>query len=208
MPQITAIEPQKRRKGRFNVFADGNFSFSVDEKILVDEKLEVGKNLTQDKIEKIITEYELSKILEKVFNFLSFRPRSKREILDYLKRKNVGEEVQKIILAKLEKLSYVNDLEFAKFFVESRVKFRPKGKRLIAAELAQKGIDKEIIEKVLSETQTSEIDLAKVAISKKLERFLKLPELGAKQKISQFLARRGFSWETIKTIIDSSLKTE
>ena len=88
MPQITSIEPQKRRKGRFNVFADGNFSFSVDEKILADEKLKVGENLTAEKIEKIISEYELSKILEKVLRFLSFRLRSKKEIVNYLKKKN------------------------------------------------------------------------------------------------------------------------
>lgn len=208
MPQVTAIEPQKRKKGRFNVYVDGEFAFGLDEKILADEKLKIGQNLAQKRIEKIISEYELAKILDKVYRFLSFRPRSKKEIEQYLRKKGIGEEEKKIVLKKLEKAGFVNDLAFAKFFVESRVKFRPKGKRLIAAELAQKGIDKETINQVLSETQTSEIDLAKVAISKKLERFLKLPELGAKQKISQFLARRGFSWETIKTIIDSSLKTE
>lgn len=208
MPQVTAIEPQKRKKGRFNVYVDGEFAFGLDEKILADEKLKIGQNLAQKRIEKIISEYELAKILDKVYRFLSFRPRSKKEIEQYLSKKGIGEEEKKIVLKKLEKAGFVNDLAFAKFFVESRVKFRPKGKRLIAAELAQKGIDKDTINQVLSETQTSEIDLAKVAISKKLERFLKLPELGAKQKISQFLARRGFSWETIKTIIDSSLKTE
>lgn len=208
MPQISAVEPQKKRKGRFNVYVDGQFSFAVDEKILADENLAVGQKMTQQKIEKIILEYELSKILDKVYRFLSFRPRSKKEIEQYLKRKNLGEEEKKIVLKKLEKSGFVNDTEFAKFFVESRLKFRPKGRYLLKAELIQKGIDKNLIEKVLGEINISEVELAKSAISKKLPRFLKLGELEAKNKIAQFLARRGFSWETIKTLIDSQTNLE
>lgn len=60
----------------------------------------------------------------------------------------------------------------------------------------------------MAEIEISEVELAKTAIDKKLPRFLKLPELAAKNKIAQFLARRGFSWETIKTIIDREAKLE
>lgn len=205
MPQITAIEPQKRKGGRFNVYVDGEFSFALSEKILADENLAVGQKITQQKIEKIILEYELSKILDKVYRFLSFRPHSKKEIENYLKRKKLGETEIKVVLKKLEKAGFINDLDFAKFFIESRVKFRPKGRHLLKAELIQKGIDKNLIEEVLDRIEISEVELAKAAISKKLPRFLKLPQLEAKNKIAQFLARRGFSWETIKTLIDTEL---
>lgn len=208
MPQITAIEPQKRKNGRFNIFVDGKFAFGLDEKTLADFNLKIGQNLTQKKIEEIVAKAELGKIIDKVYNFLSFRPRSKKEIEQYLKRKNFGEAEIKMVLKKLEKTGFINDVEFAKFFAESRVKFRPKGKRLIASELAQKGVDRETVEKVLSEIETPELELAQKSISKKLDRFLKLPQLEAKNKIAQFLARRGFSWETIKTIIDSRMKLE
>lgn len=208
MPQITAIEPQKRKKGRFNIFVDGKFAFGLDEKILADFNFKIGQNLTQNKIEEIITAAELGKIIDKVYNFLSFRPRSAKEIEQYLKRKKFGEEEKKIVLKKLEKSGFINDVEFAKFFVESRVKFRPKGTRLITAELRQKGVDREIIEKVLAQIGISEVELAQKSISKKLDNFLKLPQLKARNKIAQFLARRGFSWETIKIIIDSKMKLE
>ena len=59
----------------------------------------------------------------------------------------------------------------------------------------------------MAEVNLPETELAKAAIAKKLSRFLKLAPLDAKNKIAQFLARRGFSWETIKTIIDTTLKT-
>lgn len=207
MPQITAIEPQKRKAGRFNIFVDGKFSFALSEKILADEDLAVGQKITGAKIEKLITEYELSKNLEKVFKFLSYRLRSQKEIVNYLKKRNLGEEEINLIVKKLEKLKMLNDFEFAKFFIESRLKFRPKGKQLLKLELTQKGVEKDTIEKVLSEIEISEVELAQTAISKKLPRFLKLGEIEAKTKVFQFLARRGFTWEVIKTVVDTALKT-
>lgn len=202
MAQISAIEPQKRRKGRFNIFVDGEFAFSVDEKILAEENLKVGQEMSQTSANRIIKVSEVGKILEKVFNFLSYRPRSKKEILDYLKKRNLGEKEKEAILKKLDKLGFIDDEEFARSFVQSRIRSKPKGKRMLWQELRRKGIEKEIIEKVLEEIQISEVDLAKKAIAKKLERFLKLPQKEAKERIATYLLRRGFSWETVKTLID------
>jgi len=202
MSEITSIEPQKRRTGRFNVFVDGVFSFALSEDLVAREKIKIGQKITQEQIEKLIQEYEIGKILEKVFKFLSFRQRSKKEILDYLKRKNLGEKEIELVVKKLERLGFINDEEFARFFIQSRIKGRPKGKRLLAQELRQKGVEKEIIEKILEEVELPEIELAAKAIEKKLKNFLKLRPQDARVKIANFLARRGFSWETIKELID------
>jgi regulatory protein len=202
MSEITSIEPQKRRTGRFNVFVDGVFSFALSEDLVAREKIKIGQKITQEQIEKLIQEYEIGKILEKVFKFLSFRQRSRKEILDYLKKKKLGEKEIELVVKKLEKLGFINDEEFARFFIQSRIKGRPKGKRLLAQELRQKGVEKEIIEKILEEVELPEIELAAKAIEKKLKNFLKLRPQDARVKIANFLARRGFSWETIKELID------
>ncbi|OGD85870.1 hypothetical protein A2Z23_00900 [Candidatus Curtissbacteria bacterium RBG_16_39_7] len=202
MSEITAIEPQKRRAGRFNIFVDGVFSFALSEDLIAREKIKIGQKITQEQIEKLIQEYELEKILEKVFRFLSYRQRSKQEILNYLKKKNLGEKEIELVIKKIEKLGFIDDEEFARAFVQSRIKARPKGKRLLIQELRQKGIEKEIIEKTLEEVTLPEIELAQKAIEKKLKNFLKLPPQEAKVKIAGFLARRGFSWDTIKELID------
>lgn len=204
MPQISAIEPQKRKKGRFNIYLDGEFAFGVGENLIVRENLKIGKNLPKEEINRLVEESGIEKILEKVFKFLSFRPRSKKEILDYLKRKNLGKNESELALKRVEKLGFINDEEFARFLVQSRVKSKPKGKRVLILELRQKGIDNEIIEKILDEVTVSELELAQRAISKKLENFLKLPPNAAREKITAYLGRRGFSWDTIKELIDTA----
>ena len=55
---------------------------------------------------------------------------------------------------------------------------------------------------------TNEIELAKKAVEKKLRLWKNLPPEEFRQKLTGFLARRGFDWETIKKTIDESLKKE
>jgi len=207
MGEITAIEPQKRRTGRFNIFVDGVFSFALSEDLIASRKIEIGQKISQEQIEKLIQEYELSKNLEKVFKFLSYRQRSKKEILDYLKKKKLGEKEIELVVKRLEKLGLINDEEFARFFIQSRIVEKPRGKSLLIRELRQKGIEKETIDKILDEVKIPEVELAQKAIERKLKNFLKLSEQDARAKITSFLARRGFSWDTIKEIIDRTRYT-
>ena len=151
---------------------------------------------------------------EKWFNrslkLLTFRPRSKKEILDWLERKKILPTLQKQILGKLEELNFINDEEFVKWWLEQRISFRPMGRRRIEMELKQKGIDKETIVKLLNclIATTTEKELAKKAVEKKLRLWQNLPSDEFCQKLTGFLARRGFSWETIKEVVDEILKKE
>jgi len=145
------------------------------------------------------TPTDFKKILDRVYRFLSLRPRSKKEVADYLKNRKIspfeGEKIFKIL--KEQKL--INDLEFAKWWVEQRETFKPKGKIALRVELKQKGISEEIIEKAL--VHIDEESLAKKALAKKIEAYRKLPPEEFFRKISQFLSYRGFSWQTIEKII-------
>jgi regulatory protein len=103
-------------------------------------------------------------------------------------------------------LDLIDDEKFAKWWVEQRMSFRPKGKRILNYELGIKGIDRDIIEKVLSETQIDEAKTAKELLEKKLYRWKNLDRLKAQKKMSDFLARKGFEWEVIKNAIDLATK--
>lgn len=124
--------------------------------------------------------------LESAFHFLSFRSRSEKEMRDFLKKKEVVEIDETI--NKLKELDFINDAKFAKEFVESRSKNKPKGKKALMIELARKGIKIENIE-------IDEKELATKAISRK--------SFKNKEQMQRFLYSRGFSWETIIGIIGS-----
>lgn len=201
MAQITAIKPQKK-PGKFNLFLDGKFAFSLKPEVIVRENLRVNLLLKEEEVERLIRENEIQINLDRVYNFLSFRPRSKKEILDFFKRKKLGDQTQKVLLKKLEDQKVINDLDFARWWVEQRKTFRPRGKQLLKIELRQKGIDKGIIEKVLFSNPESEIDLAVLIIEKKYSQGKSLSKEELKKKIYGFLLRRGFSYEVIRKAIE------
>ena len=216
MPQITSIEPQKRRKGRFNIYVDGQFSFALDENLLAKYMLAAGKSLTANEIERLIGENEAGKLFDASLRFLSYRPRSEKEVGDFLVKKIARVENIKFnqasqspvipqIITRLKKQGFLNDEEFADWWVKARTGSQPKGSYLIKRELAGKGIDKDIIEKAISKI-TNQRELGYKVIHKKLETWKKLTNLELKKKIYEHLARRGFDSKTINEVIAQIVK--
>ena len=217
MGKITDITFQKKDPKRVNISIDGEFAFgfSVEAKFL--NKLAVGKNLPQAQINKLVESDQIERLINKALKFLSFRPRSEKEVRDYLLRKGKIGEIEKSdtektqyeksvekVVQKLKNLDQINDKEFASWLVEQRKRFRPRGNRLIEAELAQKGIDKDTINEITQEkNQESEEELAIKAAKKKLPSYKKLNRDEFRIKLGQYLARRGFDWGTIKKVVDT-----
>jgi regulatory protein len=140
------------------------------------------------------------KFYERVARYIAIRPRSKKEITDYLVRKKVSPALSTQIIAQLGESNLINDAEFAYWWVDQRSTFRPKGKRALLAELSQKGISREIAEKVINQ-QVNELPLAAAAAQKKLKTLSRFSPEDQRQKLTSFLLRRGFSWETIKSVL-------
>lgn len=165
---------------------------------------------------------EFAKFYNKALRFLSFRPRSEKEVRDNLaKKKSFGrgsgpsEATIELIIKKLKDYKFLDDLEFAKMWVQDRSLLKLKPLRVIKFELKQKGITEEIIEQVLSDSKEDEKDLekAKKIIDKKISKYLPagrqvkgLEKQKIREKLGRFLASRGFDYDTIKKSIDEVLK--
>jgi len=137
-------------------------------------------------------------LLEKVYHFLSFRPRSEKEIRDYLEKQHASDLTIRKVIDKLRKQKLVDDEAFADWWLEQRGSFRPKGKIALKAELKWKGIDREIINRLL-EVKVDEILLAKRAIKDKNI---------SVRKLAAYLTRRGFTWSTITAVLEERRKKE
>ncbi len=208
MSRITDIKPQKNKK-RFNIYLDGKFAFGVSAEAKLKAGLKIDQEISSQKVETLIKEDEFIKFYDRALKFLSYRPRSEKEIQDWFKRKKVGGETQKLIEKKLKGLGYLNDQEFTRWWIEQRMTFRPFGKRRLALELRQKGINKEMVEEELGKLENDKlIELAEELVKKKMKIMKDLPYFEARKKLTAFLARRGFSWEIIKTVVAKTLKKE
>src|SRR5579872_5301708 len=153
---------------------------------------------------------EYNALYLRVLKFLNFRPRSEKEIRDYLQKKlqkftGVDSSVIDLIIHKLKQQKFLNDEEFAKMWVRSRTEFKPKGKYLVRQELKQKGISEDIIEEVLGpEIRTqSDKDLAIQVLEHKKKKYAPMDRNERFQKAGSMLARRGFSLDTIRAAIDA-----
>lgn len=211
MPQISEITKQKKRE-RFNIFIDDRFAFSVSNYSLLENKLSVGIYLDEEKINHILAKEQIGILTDLAVKFLSFRPRSEKEVRDYLVKKiaqkneikfNVARQSPLIeqVVNKLKRYKYINDEEFAKWLLNSRLKSNsPRSLRVILAELKIKGISPQIIEKV-SQNTPNESEQAKKALSKKVKRWEKLKSLEFKKKAYSYLTGRGFDFDSIKDAV-------
>lgn len=145
-----------------------------------------------------------NKFYNLALRFLSYRPRSEKEVRDKLKTKNVEPEIIDKIILKLKEKKFINDEEFARGWIESRLRFKPRSARLMKLELKQKGIEEETINKVINDEglMINDVESAKKLVEKRIGRFRNLPKQEIYQKLGRFLASKGFSWDTIKKAID------
>lgn len=157
---------------------------------------------------------DLEKLYNKTLHFLSFRPRSEKEIKDYLSKKTKKAlpaarqgKIKNQVLFKLKEQNLVNDEEFVDWWIDQRMSLKPKGKIVLKKELLQKGVDLELVEGKLSTISNQQLTiLARKLVDKKLKLYKNLPPLKLKKKLSSFLARRGFDWQTINLVIDEFLQ--
>ncbi|OGY12047.1 MAG: hypothetical protein A3A58_01355 [Candidatus Blackburnbacteria bacterium RIFCSPLOWO2_01_FULL_41_27] len=202
MPQITRIVQQKDQN-RVSVYLDGKFAFGVTLESLLQNNLSVGKELTKEQVASLINQSGQDKVFSRVLRFVTSRPHSEKEIKLWFKKKKVDEVVQGVVLNRLTKLGLVDDLAFAKWWIETRTVFRPKPQKILKYELRIKGIKDEITEEALGQTETqTDLEIAIRVAEKRWPRLKALPEKEARKKLAEFLARRGFSWGTIKEVAD------
>lgn len=146
------------------------------------------------------------KFLDKTLHFLSFRPRSEKEVRDNLTKKKAPLEIVDQIITRLKEQRFLDDEEFTRWWIEQRSKFRPRGIRVIKLELKQKGIAREVIDSVIQNSEfriQNDLDSAKKIVTKKLAKYKDLQKYEIYQKLGGILARKGFDWETIKESIDA-----
>lgn len=141
--------------------------------------------------------------------YLGHRQRSVSEIHRHLRGKKFDDEAIAAAIDNLRAQRYVDDEAFARYWLEQRERFRPRGDRGIRMELAQKGVSRDVIDVVLGErSPDADIEQAKKALSRPMTRWTMLTAPERKRKIHTYLAARGFSYGTIEEVIRANVEDE
>jgi regulatory protein len=194
---ITALKAQKRARGRVDVHLDGEVAFSVA--LIHALWLKIGQALSDDEIASLRAADTLEQAKQRVVGLLEFRPRSAQEVRQRLKRAGVDEATIDQVIDQLKAAGMLDDAAFAAAWVESRLRANPRGKRMLAWELRQKGADPQAIEASLAGVDDAEAALA--AARKRLPRLAALPAPDRRRKLIEYLARNGFAFAIIEDVL-------
>ena len=197
MVKISAIKQQLKRQDRYSIYVDGKYVLSLSEGDLIRTRLKIGQALDEQELLNLKDQSVLGKAYERALNLLSHRPRSEWELYDYLKRKQYDEDVIQLTLTRLREHGYVDDMAFARRWVENRRLLKPTNKRRLSQELRQKRIADEIIEQVLAEDETDEYAVLRELVERKRQQSKYQDDL----KLMQYLSRQGFNYEDIKSVL-------
>jgi regulatory protein len=191
---ITSLQMQKRNKDRVNVFLDDEYAFAVS--LNAATTLKKGQRLSAAEVEALKQDGEVDLAFQRALRYLGMRPRSSAEIVTYLKRKEYDEGIVEVVVRRLHEYNYLDDEAFARFWVDNRNRFRPRGAQALRHELRQKGVERETIDSTLEEQD--EDGAAWAAVEAKISRWAELEKFEFEQKLMAFLARRGFRFDVCR----------
>lgn len=191
---ITLLQMQKRNKERVNVFLDGEYAFAVPLNVAL--TLKKGQRLSAAQVDEFRQDGEVDLAFQRSVRYLGMRPRSSAEIVTYLKRKEYDEAIVEVVVRRLHEHGYLDDEAFARFWVDNRNRFRPRGAQALRYELRQKGVERDTIDATLEEQD--EDGAAWAAVEGKLGRWEDLDKFEFEQKLMAFLARRGFRFDVCR----------
>lgn len=152
----------------------------------------------------------------KMLNFVSYRLRSEKEVLDRLEKylskfslpKDSSDSVKSKVLSKLEDDGYLNDVKFASSYVKGLIfSNKPVSNMKIFQFLLKRGVPKEVIMNVLSSDLPSDF-LLKNALKegeKKKNSLRDVNPYTLKRKLLDYLYKKGYPSEVIHSVIDSLL---
>lgn len=201
---ITKIEVQKKRSNRRSIFLDGDFFCGVDEEVVSRLGLEKGMEVDEEEVARIILTEEKLKAKRYALDLLSYRMRSRHELAERLRQKGFDKDTVDELTDDLEDVGLIDDLEFAKSWIRTRMELNPRSFYAIGKELQKKGVKKETARQARDELK-DEFDEKEIALSLGRKRLASLKGLAVKdlrRRLLGYLSRRGFTYEISKWVIE------
>lgn len=168
-------------------------------------RLEVGERISPETLCELEATASRAGALEAAFRLLAYRARGRVELERRLQRSGYPPPAIDAAVARCVELGYLDDRSFALAYVRDRLKLKPRGRRVLTAELRRKGVAQEdaeaAIEKAFREAEFGEAELAQQLAQKRFNSLSDLAQPVARRRLTAYLARRGFSPAIIREAV-------
>ncbi len=209
--RITALSAQIRNPNRVNISIDGKYRFSLDITQVGDLGIKNGQEISEEQLAEYERESEFGKLYARTLEYCLMRPRSAREVRDYLYKKTlskkyktrkgeikdregISQSVTERVFDRLVERGHIDDERFARYWVENRNQRKGTSMRKLQSELYQKGVDRQIVESVFDKSSRSDDEELTKIIAKKRAKY-------DDEKLIAYLARQGFRYDDIKSAL-------
>ena len=202
--KITALKAQLRDKNRVNVSVDGSYRFSLEIAQVIDLGIKTNNEYTEEELLQLEIESQYGKVYARALEYVFVRPRSQRELRDYLRRKmldkrdqhgnirrGISPELADRVFDRLVDKGHLNDTKFATFWIENRNLRKGISERKLRAELMAKGVASQVIDEVMRSSERDEGADIQAVIKRKINKYAE------DRKLIEYLARQGFSYDVI-----------
>ena len=197
--KITRLAVQKKNPNRVNVYLDGNFAFGLYRDTAA--WLDTGQILSDEKIKELLEKDQQAEVYQKAIDFISYKPRTEQETRNKLQRAGYEEILIENVISALTENGLLNDKLYAEQWVEDRMRLKPRSKRSLIYELRQKGISDHLIQSAVEDVDDfqSGYEIA----GNRLSRYDGLSKFEFRNKLGNYLAGKGYSFDVISEITQS-----
>lgn len=198
---VTKVEPVS--KNRYKVEVDGEFAFVLYRRELSYYQIREECEVSEESFEQIKKEVIIKRAKLRAMHLLNDMDRTESQLRTKLRQSCYTEDVVEAALAYVKSFGYIDDLDYAKRYIQNRQ--NQKSKRELYVQLVGKGIERELIELAMEECYTGEDDEIEAIrrLAEKRKYHFHDATREEQQKQMAYFMRKGFSYENIRRALEA-----
>jgi regulatory protein len=196
--RISSLKLQRRNSGKVNVYLDGAFAFALRKSVAA--RLRLGEAIDDERIAELRALEAEEQVYQQAVRWLARRPRSEHEVKRRLIEHGCQEASAARLIERLKQTGLLDDMAFARAWIEDRMAFRPRSAFALRRELKTKGLPAEVIQDALDGLDDEAA--LQAAAYRAARRYQHLSQDLFRQRMVGYLQRRGFQYPAICSVID------
>ena len=198
--KVISIQPVTTKK--FRVLTEGQPAFVLYKSELSRYGIREGQEITEEAFDEIMNQLLPQRAKKYAMNLLVRADRTEKELMDKLNRAGYPQEVADLAMDYVRSFGYIDDERYARQYLET---FQERQSvRQLTWKLQQKGISKELTERVLEDCEIKDTEKTiRNLVEKRLRSGKTISSDKEMRIMAAYLGRRGFTGEEVWRVLKS-----
>jgi regulatory protein len=207
---VTAIEPDPRRAASVRVSTTAGVIYTIPADRVAGLELEPGAALDEARTATLAAAADEEAALRAGLSALGRRSFARADLLRRLRRRGHPEGAAESALTRLDAMGLLDDLRYARAFVETRAE-RGRGPLRLKRDLLALGVPGGVVEQALRSRWPSgdvEPEVPRSLALRRARQLGELPRLTKRRRLLAYLARRGYTGRSATEAVAQALAAD